>query len=343
MDVTLLIDAIVRQTMVLVAQLATAGGARASLSRTANQVFLDLVSELKRQGLGNKVIADMFGLALRTYHERVQRLGESASSQGRSLWEAVLNFLQARRVASRPEVLARFVSDDDRTVRSVLNDLTDSGLVFRTGKGDATSYRVADPSDVPESSEDHRQAALAHWVHLAIARDEAIARTELEQRLGWGGHPLDGALERLLASRRIEVHDEPSGPRYSSPRMIIPFGAPAGWEAAVFDHFQAMVTAIGTKVRLGSRQAAPDDKIGGSTYRFELWRGHPLEHEVLGLLGSFRKQASHLRSRVVEYNHAHPEESAARTEEGLSVATYVGQHVRSPGDAEDEGAWQEDE
>ena len=40
--------------------LATAAGSRAPLAHTANQVFMDLVSELKDQGLGNKVIADMF-------------------------------------------------------------------------------------------------------------------------------------------------------------------------------------------------------------------------------------------------------------------------------------------
>src|SRR5262245_54656472 len=115
MDVTLLIEAIVRQTMVLVAQLATAGGARASLSRTANQVFLNRVSELKDQGLGNKVIADMFGMALRTYHERVQRLSEGTSSQGRSLWEALLTFVQEQKVTTRAEALAAFFKDDEGT------------------------------------------------------------------------------------------------------------------------------------------------------------------------------------------------------------------------------------
>ncbi len=74
MNVNLLIDAVVRQTTVLVAQLATAAGTRATMAYTANQVFIDLVRELKEQGLGNKVIADMFGLALRTYHAKVQRL-----------------------------------------------------------------------------------------------------------------------------------------------------------------------------------------------------------------------------------------------------------------------------
>jgi hypothetical protein len=42
-NVNLLIDAIVRQTTVLIAQLATAAGVRAPLAHTANQVFVDLV------------------------------------------------------------------------------------------------------------------------------------------------------------------------------------------------------------------------------------------------------------------------------------------------------------
>ncbi len=57
MNVQLLIDAIVRQTTVLVAQLATAGGVRAPLSHVANQVFADLAAELERQGLSRKVTA----------------------------------------------------------------------------------------------------------------------------------------------------------------------------------------------------------------------------------------------------------------------------------------------
>jgi hypothetical protein len=72
-NVQLLIDSIVRQTTVLIAQLATAGGARAPLASVANQVFLDLARELDAQGVSRKVGADMFGLALRTYQRKLQR------------------------------------------------------------------------------------------------------------------------------------------------------------------------------------------------------------------------------------------------------------------------------
>jgi hypothetical protein len=62
MNTKLLIDAFVRQTTVLIAQVATAAGVRTPLAHVANQVFLDLTQALEEQGLGRKVVADMFGL-----------------------------------------------------------------------------------------------------------------------------------------------------------------------------------------------------------------------------------------------------------------------------------------
>ncbi|HVJ15584.1 MAG TPA: hypothetical protein VM686_09085, partial [Polyangiaceae bacterium] len=143
MNVNLLIEALVRQTTVLVAQLATAAGARALLANTANQVFMDLVRELKEQGLGNKVIADMFGLSLRTYHNRIARLSESTTDRGRSLWEALLSHLQQNGPLSRRALVQRFAADDEASIRGVLKDLVDSGMVFRAGRGDLTNYQAA--------------------------------------------------------------------------------------------------------------------------------------------------------------------------------------------------------
>ncbi|HTV25017.1 MAG TPA: hypothetical protein VMG12_40265, partial [Polyangiaceae bacterium] len=118
MNVNALIDAIVRQTTILIAQLATLGGGRAQLAHTANQVFLDLSAALREHGVGSKVIADMFGLALRTYQERVRRLSESQTMRGRSLWEAVLEHIEARGPILRADVLGRFGRDDLGAVRS---------------------------------------------------------------------------------------------------------------------------------------------------------------------------------------------------------------------------------
>src|SRR5690606_6973640 len=116
MTVELLIHAIVHQTTILIAQLATLGGARAPLAQVANQVFLELARELERQGVSRKVSADMFGLGLRTYRRKIQRLSESATERGRSLWEVVLEYVREHEKVTRGELLLRFSLDDEAQV-----------------------------------------------------------------------------------------------------------------------------------------------------------------------------------------------------------------------------------
>jgi predicted acetyltransferase len=182
----MLIDAIVRQTMVLIAQLATAGGGRAQLSHTANQVFLDLVAALKEQGLGNKVIADMFGMALRTYQTKVQRLSESRTDRGRSLWEALLAFVQERgteRAVSRAAILQRFRHDDALVVSGVLRDLVDSGLLYRTGRGDLTQYGVAPRLAHLRSIDDFDRRRIGRQHEVRLPKSDAAANGALRVRV----------------------------------------------------------------------------------------------------------------------------------------------------------------
>src|SRR5260221_4948534 len=200
MNLDLLIDSIVRQTTVLIAQLATATGGRAPLAHTANQVFTELIRELKEQGVGNKVIADMFGLTLRTYHNRVRRLAESSTFKGRSLWEAVLSFVQERGTVRRAEVLRRFASDDERIVRAVLSDLVDGGVVFRSGRGDHTTFRAAGPDEIALLDEDQKREGLSHLVQVTISRFGPLGRAEIAPHVRAPAPVLDEALTALVAA-----------------------------------------------------------------------------------------------------------------------------------------------
>ncbi len=83
MDTVRLIDAVVRHTTAFIAQLSTSAGLRAPLAHIADQVFLDLSREIEAQGVSRKVVASMFGMALRGYQRKVQRLEESASFKGK--------------------------------------------------------------------------------------------------------------------------------------------------------------------------------------------------------------------------------------------------------------------
>ena len=333
MNTTLLIDALVRQTTVLLATLATSAGHRMPLARVANQVFADLVAELKAQGLGNKVIADMFGMALRTYHYRMARLTESATDRGQSLWEAVLRHIQQGGTVLRADVMRRFARDDAEVVRSVLRDLVDSRVLYRTGRGDQAAYRVA--AEELEPGHDER-GALAHLLLVTIHRHGPIERTELARHVPVSEPVLTLELDRLVADGRVKVVQDNGVPRYTHDSLLIHYGDDEGWQAALFDHYQAMVTAMCTKLRRGKTHAAADEGIGGSTYHFDIWRGHPLEAEVVGLLGELRRRALDLCERVQAVNS----ELAPEVPVGARrVTTYVGQTlIEDEEDADDEDA-----
>jgi predicted transcriptional regulator len=197
MNPHLLIDAIVRQTTVLIAQLATTAGVRAPLAHVAADVFGSLVAELKQQGLGSKVIADMFGLALRTYHNRIRRYAESATDRGISLWEAVLVFVRGRELVTRAEVLRRFHADDESTVRAVLKDLVDSGLLFRSGRAERTTFRAAKAEDVATSAY-ASDGAMVPFIWVLLHQRGAMAEEEIAKELGLKADVVSEALKTLI-------------------------------------------------------------------------------------------------------------------------------------------------
>jgi hypothetical protein len=315
MNASLLIHAIVRQTTVLIATLATGSGQRAQLAAVANVVFADLVRELREQGLGNRVIADMFGMALRTYHRKVTRMSASRTLQGRSLWEAVLTHIQQHSPIQRSEVLARFAYDDDATVLSVVADLVSSGLVERD---DERLQAVNAPSE-PDTTAGGFDALLL----VALHRSGPLSAAGVAEVVPAGMPEIEAALARLEAEKLIARSAE----LFSCESCVIQFGEAAGWEAALFDHYQALVGAIVSKLRAGKRRADLADSIGGSTFVFDVWQGHPLEAEVLGYLRNMRERGIALRRALEQHNVAAPSGSKARR-----VTAYVGQNVTDEGD-----------
>jgi hypothetical protein len=322
MNVAPLIDAVVRQTTILIAQLSTTAGSRAPLAHVANQVFLDLVTELERQGVARKVVADMFGLALRSYQQKVQRLNESATDRGKSLWEAVLRFVQEAGTVSRARVLSRFANDDGATVRGILNDLVGSGLVYRTGRGDQTVYRLAPSDDVGRALAEADAASMAALVWLNVYREGPINRADLLDRVRIAPAALDSALEQLLAEGRIQRGQE-AVPTYSAESCVIPLGEPAGWEAAFIDHYQAMVGALCAKLASLAGPREQGRNIGGSTLSFDVWPGHPHAERVIGLLDRMRSELVVLWDDVHAHNTQNP-----RPVEYQRVTFYFGQNVR---------------
>lgn len=317
-----LIDAVVRQTTVLIAHLATAAGVRAPLSHLVNQVFLDLVSELEAQGLGRKVVADMFGIALRSYQLKVRRLTESATDRNTTLWEAALAFIQENGPVSRVRVLERFRHDDEAVVRAVLHDLVESGLVYRTGRGDGMAFRAADPGELGDAFLADEGEMAAQFVWILVYRSGPVTFGQLLKDTRLDAARLQQALDALAADGRLDRHDDGDEARWTCQKCLLPAGTTVGWEAALFDHFQAVVTAMCAKLGRGETRSLPQDVVGGSTWSFDVWEGHPHRDEVLGLLRELRERVSALRAEVTVYNDGH-----GRPVEADEVTVYLGQAV----------------
>ena len=320
MNTKLRVDSIVRQTTVLIAQLCTAAGVRAPLAQIADQVFLGLSRELEAQGVGRKVAADMFGLALRSYQKKVQRLTESETQRDKTLWEAILDYLRDQGSVPRRRIFERFSRDDESAVAAILNDLVSSGLAYSTGRGGSAVFGLTSAVDRERMADEDLRATLPAMAWLLIYREGPLDALALEERLGIGGPELAAMLAELEHEGRVQR--EPGTGRYRSGAMTIAVGDRAGWEAAVLDHFQGVAKAIAAKVRLGP-QSELKDRIGGSTLSFDVHPEHPLEGEVYDLLRSVRTQVNELWNRVSAHNRAHPIPDQEKTK----VTFYLGQNV----------------
>lgn len=322
MNVKLLIDAIVQQTTVLIAQLSTAAGIRAPLSHVADQVFVELSRELEAQGLGRKVVADMFGMALRGYQKRVQRLTESVTVRDRSLWEVVLEYVRERDHVTRRQLLTRFSGDSEPALAAVLHDLVASGLLYASGQGQATLFRATAESALQTLAGEGVLDSLSAMVCAMVYHQPGIGLKELGARLASDEPTLRRAVELALGDGRLTTGDREQLTELRAAELVVPVAAETGWEAAVFDHYQAMVGALGAKVRGGARSAY-GDVIGGSTLTFDIGPQHPLEAEVLALLSRVRADVNELWRRVCEHNAAHP----LRDDQRVRVRFYFGQNV----------------
>ena len=55
----------------------------------------------------------MFGMALRTYHRRERAVAESQTDTGRTVWDAVLEYVRQNQPVAGAQIARRFHYDDD--------------------------------------------------------------------------------------------------------------------------------------------------------------------------------------------------------------------------------------
>lgn len=289
LNTRLVIDHVLMEVATFVAQLATLRGARSLVADAPDRFFYHLASALEAQGLSKKLVADMCGLALRSYQKRMQRLAESRSDAGRTLWEAVFAHLHERTTATRAELERRFGRDDPQMLGSVLHDLVDGGLVFRTGTGAASVYRSVSEGELALDGGEGAEGLV--W--LSVYRHGPITwQALLSRHRALDEAALEGIIESLLKDGRVQ---SPPGERiFSCRELVVGAGERTGAAAAIADHVHAVFTTLAQALA-----AAPDDPkrawTGGSTYSFEVATGSAHEAELKALLPRTRAELTALR------------------------------------------------
>jgi hypothetical protein len=324
-----LIDQIMQQTTILIAQLSTAAGIRAPLAHIADEVFLHLSDSIEKQGVSRKVAADMFGMALRTYQRRVQAITESTSVRDRTLWEAVFEYIHNPTGRTRDDVLHRFRWDGDSGVKAVLHDLINSGLIYSIKQAGTTLYKVTPESDLKTLAEHGERSSLASLIWVHVYRQGEINIAELSQHLKTQEELVQQVVAELVGEGRLEevTTDEDDVKVYRSMDCYLPVGDQVGWGAAVYDHFQAMAKAIAHKLNSHGARSAQDDQIGGATLSFDIYPGHPQEDEVLSLLKRYRAEINELWSRVVETTNEARSQGEEPPADAFKVTFYMGQNI----------------
>jgi hypothetical protein len=322
MNIRLLIDSIMQQTTVLIGQLSTAAGVRAPLARVADQVFLDLARELDAQGVAQRVAADMFGLALRSYQKKVRRLTESASFPDRTLWEAIIDYVRDKQRVRRGDLVGRFRADGEREVGAVLNDLVGSGLIYQTGHGSESLYGVTSEADLVFLVRAGEAQSAIPVVWTSVHRSPGVTTKELLERLSSDDAVMRAAVETLIAEGKLSRDGDGESAPLTAIDLFVPVGAELGWEVAVFDHFRAVVNAIAAKVRRGRGRSQGDDIVGGATLSFDVGPGHPFEARAERLLRDVREQVAALWNDVEAYNREQREAPRSRR-----IFFYFGQYI----------------
>ncbi|MGC4068283.1 MAG: hypothetical protein QM784_27265 [Polyangiaceae bacterium] len=171
---------------------------------------------------------------------------------------------------------------------------------------------------------------LDELVWAIVYREGPITKDKLLGQLHLEPAELESILVRLIESNRIVMNTANGVSTYRAESLYIPVGATVGWEAAVFDHFQAMVKTIACRLR--EERIGPDsgDAVGGSTYTLDIWPDHPLAAEAYTTLSRLRASLVDLRRRIEAHNSARGVPSQHH-----QLVLYVGQCV-IPQDGENE-------
>jgi hypothetical protein len=184
-------------------------------------------------------------------------------------------------------------------------------------------YGITSTVDQQRMSDANNAESIADMLWVAIYRELGVTLVELSRRLPLEEGTIEAALAELVADGRVVRASESKTAPLTAATFTVPVGGEKGWESAVYDHFQALTSAIANKLRISGARSSSKDLVGGATLSFDVYPGHPHESEVYGLLERVRTEVNELWTQVRAANTALP----VSDDERVRVTFYFGQNV----------------
>lgn len=297
MDVESLVHLVAVQAAGLIGRLATSEGGRAPMATLESTFMRALVSELEQQGLSQRVIADMFGVSVRTYQRSLLRWG--APEGAGSLWAEVLEFVDRREVCSKEEIFAHFHAEESATVTAMVRDLVKSGrlkTVTRRGQ------RLLALCDAAPSRSAPPDVALA--VFIAAFGPQTVA--ELAAQIGHS-HEETAALVAEWVDKDILAPVPDTTPTRYRGRPGLDRFVGKDISVGVLVHVAAMVSTLKAALAL-PRDSDVEAHARMRTWIFDVWDGHPHADDIAAKLAAsdaLLRQAERLAVASVDERPTH--------------------------------------
>jgi len=324
-----LVERLVPLVAELFATLSSRNPLRMHFADIANKTLLDMVEVLRHDGISQEAIAASLGLTINGFRSKMKTLRVRYREEGsddvgddyapRTLLERVYAFIDetaSPRGVSHEAVATQFRGVKADSLSGVLHFLVKSGLLSVSGDGRRRVYRVV-----------NRPVAGPGFVDAMVMlfREGPMTIFHLAQRLGLPQATCAEFVERLRDAERIEETTAADGTvRYRVTEYYVPVDATEGYEAALFDHISAVVSAVCRKVRGGVHRATMGDLDGGATFSFDVHASDPLYEEVSGFLARMRAQLEAWNERAAQRL---AEDDASALADRRRITIYLGQMV----------------
>lgn len=271
----------------LFATLAAQNPLRMHFADIAGKTLLDIVENLREEGVSQEAIAAALGLTITGYRAKVRRLrelygagSERAEEEPRTLLERVYAFVDDTGhggPVAEEAVFGHFKGVKVDSLKGVLQFLVRSGVLERVrGRRYRPVIRYLPGGPGVRDAE------------VMLYRNGPLTLAELATSLEITAEEAQGFIDALESKARLIKGVRDGEPTWRAMAYHIPLDAAEGYEAAIWDHLVAVIRSICKKLRLGRHGASMRDKTGGATFSFHLPEDHPLYAEVSSYLAESR-------------------------------------------------------